>query len=166
VNINLRELASKEAPVELHGRLDLKEAVSGRNDIRLKEPITASLRVRSESGTAIVAGTLTADLELTCAKCLKKVDERVEFPVTEMFTMQPGVAERDEDIHLVQDEIVELTPYLQDAFIVQLPMAAVCSQQCKGLCPVCGNDRNAGSCDCVQDQIDPRLAGLKDFFKS
>ena len=164
MNINLRELATKGAPIELRGRLEMEDSVTGRNDIRVVEPIEANLTARSDSDTAIVTGTLTVELELVCSKCLRKVTEKAEFPVTETFTMQRGIAERDEDIHLVPDEVVDLTPYLREAFVVQLPMAAVCGDACKGLCPACGKDRNLETCDCVHERIDPRLAGLKDFF--
>jgi uncharacterized protein len=164
VNLNLRELALKETSVELKGRLDLQDAVSGRNDIRLKGPVDVSLTAHSDSGTTIVTGTLTADLELVCSKCLRTAEEQVLLPITEMFTLQRGIAELDEDIHLVKEEIIDLTPYLHETFVVHLPLAAVCSEECKGLCPVCGKDRNAEPCGCVQEKIDPRLAGLKDFF--
>lgn len=90
----------------------------------------------------------------------------MSFPFTEMFTMRPDIAEDDEDIHLVADEKVDLKPYLREAFAVQLPIAAICQDECKGLCPVCGSNRNIEACGCVQERIDPRLAGLKDFFKN
>lgn len=166
MNLNLRELTQKETSIELTGRLEMADAVFGRNDLRLKGPVEASLTAHSDAGTAIVTGTLKAELEFVCSKCLRTAEERVDVPVTEMFTLQREAAELDEDIHLVQEEVVDLAPYLQEAFIVQLPMAPVCGSECKGLCPVCGKDRNAEACGCVQEKIDPRLAGLKDFFKS
>lgn len=166
MNLNLRELALKGAAIELRGRLEMNDAVSGRNDIRVKEPIEASLTAHSDSGKAIVTGTLSAHLELVCSRCLRTVEEQAVVPVAEMFTLQSGVAALDEDIHLVKEEIVDVTPYLQEAFVLHLPMAAVCDKDCKGLCPECGKDRNTELCTCVKEKIDPRLAGLKDFFHS
>lgn len=166
MNLNLRELASKGEVVELRGRFMMDEASAFSSDIRRIAPVEARLTVHWDSGTAIVAGTLTANLELVCSRCLRTVEERVEYPVTEMFTLQRSIADSDDDIHLVNEEVIDLTPYLRDAFIVQLPMAAVCDPDCKGLCPECGKDRNTETCDCVQDKIDPRLAALKDFFNS
>jgi uncharacterized protein len=164
VNVNLRELALKGTPVELRGRLDFNETILNRNDIKLTGPIEAELTAHTDISTFIVSGKLTAELELICSKCLRTAGERVEYPVTEMFTLVASVAEQDEDIHLVQEEIVDLTPYLREAFVVQLPMVLVCGTDCKGLCPECGKDRNAEACDCVHEKLDPRLAGLKDFF--
>ena len=165
MNLNLRELASGGTPVALHGAIktDLEYAVNG---IRLTEPIVADVVAYAGSGTAVVKGTLSANIRFDCAKCLKPVKERVEYPVMELFTMQRDKVDADEDIHLVHDEIVTLDPYLQDAFLVQLPMAAVCDPSCKGLCPVCGKDWNVENCRCEQENIDPRLEGLKRYFQS
>jgi len=78
--------------------------------------------------------------------------------------MRREIAELDDDIHLVQEEIVELDPYLREAFAVSLPMAAICREDCKGLCPVCGKDRNTETCGCESEAVDPRLAPLQDLL--
>lgn len=161
--LNLRDL--EENPVTLHGTLNMDDAVTGRNDLRLKGPVDVRLEARMDSGTAIVYGTLTADMEIICSRCLHKADRQLEIPVTEMFTTRPGNAELDEDIHLVTEDKIELQPYLREALVVQLPIAAICKDDCEGLCPTCGANRNEETCECVQERIDPRLAGLKDFFK-
>ena len=163
--VNLRELAQSDSPLELHGQVSAEDTVAGRNDFKLAGPIEASLTARSAEGTAVVYGVTSAELELVCSRCLRETKERFEFSVTEMFTLQAEIAERDDDIHFVRDEIVDLAPYVREAFAVQLPMAAVCSEDCKGLCPECGADRNTEACSCSQERVDPRLAGLKDFFK-
>lgn len=163
--INLRELAQSGATFAIRGSLDAEDAASGRNDLSVESLIDASLTARYDAGTAVVAGELSADLELVCSRCLRVVKDKASVPVAERFTLRQDIAERDDDIHLVKEEVVELDPYLREAFAVSLPLAAVCSETCKGLCPVCGKDRNADPCGCVQERIDPRLAGLKDFFQ-
>jgi uncharacterized protein len=166
MHLRLRELALEENPVSVRGQLDLQDTVSGRNDLRLKGTVEVDAVARSASETAVVSGTLTANLAITCSRCLQQTERTMSFPFTEMFTMRPDIAEDDEDIHLVADEKVDLKPYLREAFAVQLPIAAICQDECKGLCPVCGSNRNIEACGCVQERIDPRLAGLKDFFKN
>lgn len=164
--INLRELALSGLPVDIRGRLNAEDAAIGRNDMALAGPVEANLTAHYDAGMAVVSGTLTAELELICSRCLRKVTQKAEYSVTEMFTLERSISERDEDIHLVREERVDLTPYLREAFAVQLPMAAVCGDACRGLCPVCGKDRNTESCGCVQERLDPRFAGLKDLFPS
>lgn len=163
--INLRELATKEAPADFQASLDLSELVSDRSDIRLERPVQAQVTAQADSGLVTVDGRLVADLHFVCSKCLKQYEEQVTYPVHELFTQQAEVAERDEEIHLNYEERVDLTPYLSDTFVVHLPYAPACDAACKGLCPVCGADRNTSECTCAQEKVDPRLAGLKDFFK-
>lgn len=163
VIVNLRELAGRDGPLELHGTFVMPDLES--DGIRFEQPVVADLSAEWDAGAAKVTGTLTATMNLVCSKCLKKFTERHTFPVDEMFTQQRSIADEDEDIHLVDDERVDVTPHLQESLLVQLPYAPTCSADCKGLCPVCGTDRNTHSCDCEHVSLDPRLAGLKDFFK-
>jgi uncharacterized protein len=54
---------------------------------------------------------------------------------------------------------------VREEIILSIPMKAVCSETCKGLCPECGQNLNEGQCDCVVERIDPRLAPLLDLLK-
>ncbi|MOA30578.1 hypothetical protein D3C78_1516790 [compost metagenome] len=73
--------------------------------------------------------------------------------------------DEDEDLQIVTEDRVDLRPYVEESFLLSLPYSAVCSDSCKGLCPNCGTDLNVEQCSCDTEVIDPRLAGLKDFFK-
>ena len=56
---------------------------------------------------------------------------------------------------------LDLTPVLRQDFLLSVPMHALCRPDCKGLCPQCGTNLNAGACDCAPGWEDPRLAPLK-----
>jgi uncharacterized protein len=53
----------------------------------------------------------------------------------------------------------------REDFLLSIPISAVCRPDCRGLCPKCGKNWNEGPCDCEDDEIDPRWAGLADLFK-
>lgn len=55
----------------------------------------------------------------------------------------------------------QLTELLEEEF----PFRILCREDCAGLCPRCGKDLNEGSCQCESDEIDPRLAPLKDILE-
>ena len=59
--------------------------------------------------------------------------------------------------------MVNLEPVLRETLILSLPMAALCQPECKGLCPVCGGNRNERDCGCDVKVVDPRLAALQDL---
>ena len=66
---------------------------------------------------------------------------------------------------LAEGQKVDLTSLMQETIVTELPLRLLCKEDCKGLCPKCGTDLNLGSCSCEHKEIDPRLAGLADFFK-
>ena len=57
-------------------------------------------------------------------------------------------------------ERIDLEPVFREQFVLAVPYAPLCTEDCKGLCPQCGIDRNTASCSC-EPPIDPRLAPLK-----
>lgn len=167
--IQFRKLTTSDQPLQFHQTVDVSQALRGRKDIIAAEPLTADLKATpSVDGSVDVRGRLQGRLEMKCSRCLKPVIEHVDIPFHEVF--QPvddpdGVQDEDDDITYVQGESVDLTHYVEEALLLYLPLAPVCSEDCLGLCPNCGRDLNEGSCDCDTEAIDPRLAGLKDFFK-
>ncbi|HEY0841096.1 MAG TPA: DUF177 domain-containing protein, partial [Vulgatibacter sp.] len=58
---------------------------------------------------------------------------------------------------------LNLGPVVREQILLALPMAAVCSETCKGLCQVCGKNLNEGECGCDRHVPDPRWAGLKNI---
>jgi uncharacterized protein len=56
---------------------------------------------------------------------------------------------------------IELEEILREQILLLLPMQRVCSADCKGICPVCGRDRNESSCDCRVEAADDRWSALR-----
>ena len=56
------------------------------------------------------------------------------------------------------------TPVLDQLFL-EFPMKHLCREDCAGLCPICGKNRNEGTCDCEKKQIDPRFASLRKLLE-
>jgi uncharacterized protein len=73
-----------------------------------------------------------------------------------------GAEVRDEDLDTFafDGEKIDLEPVFREQFVLAVPFAPLCREDCKGLCPQCGIDRNSGTCSC-EKPIDPRLAALK-----
>ncbi|MFW5872616.1 MAG: YceD family protein, partial [bacterium] len=59
---------------------------------------------------------------------------------------------------------VDIRQILKSNIFLDLPIKPLCSEDCKGLCPQCGQNLNKGDCNCERDIIDPRLAKLEKFF--
>lgn len=120
-----------------------------------------------------LVGKLDGRVEASCARCL----EPVEIPVTRSFDLlyrpiEPGKGSDEVAINQAETEIgfytgegMELEESLREQILLALPIKALCRQDCKGLCPSCGVNRNQHSCECDSASGDSRweaLNGLKD----
>jgi uncharacterized protein len=165
MQIRFRELSLKGQD-QITEELSLTDPFEGRQDVLGYGPVHVDLQAVYEDGVAKVNGTLTLDLELSCSRCLSHTNQTIELPFEEVFMQKPEEEDPDldEDIHLVVGDKVDLEPYVVENVVVGLPYIPLCDEACKGLCPVCGENRNQRDCGCKQEKIDPRLAGLADFF--
>jgi uncharacterized protein len=81
------------------------------------------------------------------------------MPPSRRPTLDPG--SDDLDLFPYSGEEVDLAPLLREQIILAVPYAPLCSDACRGLCVVCGIDRNTGTCTCDPTPIDPRWLALK-----
>ncbi len=98
-----------------------------------------------------VKGRVETSLRSECAKCTKPFIEPFSFEFEERFEK---TANEDEDIYEYRGDELDLTTMIRDNIFLNLPLSSVCSEDCKGLCPVCGCDRNTAQCDCVIEETE------------
>ncbi|WP_135547067.1 YceD family protein [Paenibacillus cymbidii] len=167
MQLNIKELTAKERQMAISMRVDLSNMLAGHQDVTGSGPLDVKLEARGVSGIARIDGELKLPLQLLCSRCLTPLEEELVIPFHERFTQQAELVreEDEENTHIVADAKVELTPYLEEAVWLALPYAPVCREDCLGLCPDCGTNRNERPCACHEQKRDPRLAGLADFFK-
>lgn len=152
----------------------LREPAGTRTDIELDlgfQRLSDELSVNTIKGRltlmrtdkeVLVRGTLFVDIDLECGRCLSPTPTTLRLEVEERFRpASVGVPQDDQVFPIDAENQIDLRPVLQDLTILSVPMHIVCRPDCAGLCPVCGQDLNEGSCDCETDDIDPRLVALK-----
>ena len=140
---------------------------------RVVEPVELAFDLHKDKDRFRVEGTVRTVLELPCSRCLESyrlpVDAALDLrylPVSERSSGDDTeVAEEDVDISFYQDDQIDLSDLLREQFYLALPMKPLCREECRGLCPQCGVNRNTGTCDCGPSWEDPRLAALKGLIK-
>lgn len=165
MQIHLKDMALKGLSVHLTEDMDAGPVFQGRKDILHAGPVHVDLHAKHEAGIVEVNGTLDVELELSCSRCLSNFEQTIELPFQEVFTQTPVGDDDESEIHVLTEDKVDLRPYIEENLVMGLPYIPLCGEACKGLCPVCGGNRNVRDCGCKQEKIDPRLAGLADFFK-
>lgn len=113
--------------------------------------------------TVLCDGTLTGEIRLPCQRCLRPaqvdVNQRVHtvfVPPSSSLAASDGEASRQEDDEDVDDvdyahhdgETIDLLPIVREYIILAVPITVYCNEDCRGLCPLCGADRNQGECSC------------------
>jgi uncharacterized protein len=109
-------------------------------------------------------GTISTTLNLVCSRCLENFDKFIQVEIHEKFSkFNHG---KDDDIIIINNDKVDFSSVIETNIILSLPIKKLCSEECKGLCSVCGTNLNHSKCNCEEDDVDPRLAKLRDFFSN
>ena len=119
--------------------------------------VVVDVRLESVNEGVVATGTVTAPWEGLCRRCLEPVSGTLEAEVLEVFEAEPTEGETQ----LLDGDRIDLEPVAREAILLGLPMAPLCTEDCRGLCPTCGADLRDGDCDCAPPPADPRWAGLE-----
>ncbi|GGN90671.1 YceD family protein [Saccharibacillus kuerlensis] len=169
MRLHMRRTIQNGEPVRLDGSVPIERSIEGRTDVISAAPFHADLTAYpTMDGLVEVRGTLSGHLDMVCSRCLEPAHIKLDIPFDERFKeREEGEAdlEDDEDMILASVDEVLLTPYLEEYVTLGVPNSPLCKKDCKGLCQTCGTNLNETACGCDNTVIDPRLAGLKDFFK-
>jgi uncharacterized protein len=148
------------------GELDLGSEI--RQTTNLKATGSAQL-LRNTLGEIRLRGQLQVELEGNCDRCLEPAKIELDMPF-DLFYRPDAQAESHGEVHLAEGEIdvsfyegdgVELELALREFVLLNTPMQLFCQEDCQGLCPECGVNRNEVKCDCHMEVLDERLAVLK-----
>jgi uncharacterized protein len=111
--------------------------------------------LESVSGGILVTAAVSAPWEGECRRCLDAARGQLAAEVVELVTDEP-----DPDTgYALQGDVLDVRAMAHDACILELPPAPLCKEGCRGLCPVCGVNRNIEQCSCAPP-LDPRWAAL------
>ena len=139
-------------------------SISGRPELRFRA-VRDGVRVR-------LAGRLSAQVEVLCARCLAPIRMAVDEPF-DLLYLPPLTSARENDekelasedlvIAFYQKDVIDLDDLVREQIELNLPMTGLCSDECRGLCPNCRSNLNTGECACEKESTDSRWAVLKDI---
>ncbi len=122
------------------------------------EPVVLEVTLASYPGGITADGTVSSSWRGECRRCGGPVEGGVVARVKERFAPTGGT-DRDEEAYPLTGDELDLEPLARDAVLLELPLAPLCREDCAGLCPTCGANRNTETCDC-SPATDPRWAAL------
>jgi uncharacterized protein len=138
---------------------------------RIVEPVRLAFDLFKDKDQFRLLGSVKTALELVCSRCL----DPLPWPVDAAFDLRyhpRSAAAGNDEVEIQEDDLtaafyendtIDLEQLIHEQLILSVPMKPLCSGACRGLCPVCGTNRNRGSCECRQEWDDPRLAALRNL---
>lgn len=163
LSFDVRTLDSKAVQVE--GDLRADDPVWGENDTRPVDSVHVEGRLSAAGDDRIYfRGRIAGTVNLECRRCLVDVSVPVEEELHLLFVPSgDATAEDDPDVFKYDPGLgeLDLTPAVRESWLLEVPAFAECREDCKGLCPSCGADLNAGACECAPAATDARWEGLR-----
>lgn len=105
-----------------------------------------------------------------CDRCLEEFEKEVVASYHLMYVTEERVVEglNEDEVHVITPETntIDLGEDVRQFIVLALPQKVLCKEDCAGLCPICGINRNKSSCDCRDEETDPRWEGLKKFLEN
>jgi uncharacterized protein len=152
--------------------LELNEELAAET-LAVRAPVHSVLNVYRTGSEVLVSGVMDTVVELQCGRCLKNFDmdiksrlEVVYHPAKEIGKEEHRELKGDElESGFYSDDTLDTVDVLREQLLLSVPMRPLCSEDCKGLCPVCGADLSEVQCNCEIREEDPRLSVLKNLLK-
>ncbi len=147
----LEEVGSVE---KVDSEIGFKDLSFRNREIKIPELLLLKLDIYKTDDSFVFSGNLKGKLVLECSRCLKP------FPYSFDIEINKEIEEKDiEDL-----KHFDLNQMLNEDIFMTVPIKPLCSEDCEGICPECGQNLNEEECGCETESIDPRLAKLNDFY--
>ncbi|MDD3715805.1 MAG: DUF177 domain-containing protein [Candidatus Marinimicrobia bacterium] len=133
----------------------------------LHQDVQLHAEVYRSGSNFYVSATVKTVLELECDRCL----DPYRMPVEETFRVifaRNIEDEKEDDVAVLEPGAVELDlrPFVRDILMLIIPFKKLCSENCRGLCVLCGANLNRETCSCDRNRIDPRWDKLNELKKT
>jgi uncharacterized protein len=153
--------AVEHGPVEIAGSLAPDDPRLAGLDVAFARPVQVTGQLAGAGpGRYYWRGEVTTTVRGACRRCLAPVDVPVAVPVDVMFTEDAAADDPAAWVIEPHATVLDLSPVVREELILSAPTYVLCRDDCRGLCPGCGEDLNVGSCTC-RPSPDPRRGPLE-----
>lgn len=174
VYINLKEELKNENFIEKDYSLPVKSLDLPEEYSSNKENVNVHLYIIKEKDGYILSMDMKGDIKIECSRCLEPFNMDIKNISNVMITTKRPTSQNQE---LTQEDLMveyiddyekfNLTDFVREEILIQTPMKPLCDDNCKGICPICGGNKNEKQCNCereVEREISP-FAKLKELLE-
>jgi len=139
--------------------------------VSLIAPVGVNGTVRLSGNEVFVNGHIDTQAQVECDRCLQPVEQPIKADFTLEYIRDSDyessevveLNEAEMSVSVFDGKALDVDEIVKEQVLLAVPTRMLCREDCKGICPECGTDRNTGDCNCVTNDIDPRWAALKDL---
>ena len=160
-------------------KINIANIDDGLNQLELKEPsrdltlldhghLTGDIQVKLVIDKRLedlnLKAKVASSAELVCDRCLRIFEKELKSNFKIYYSSKYSDSEEQNTRHLsLSNPIINLLDDVRSSLVLSLPIKLLCEENCKGLCPTCGVNRNQEKCDCRTEQAENRWEALKDL---
>lgn len=167
MKIEIRQI--KPDGSEFHFSESTEELEISVEGVKFPSPIEVDVTATLTGDEIIFQGEAYTEVEIECSRCLEifdlLVETRLQF-VVQMLDTPQELSSDNEDFEVIPKNqmMLDISQRVREGILLALPLKPLCSEDCKGLCPMCGINLNESECDCLPDKTDERWDALKKLF--
>jgi len=159
MKINLNDvLGSVGASVSEEQGFDIEEIKIQSRKIKFPHHPFVRVIVTNTEEDILVQGSVTGEAQLSCTRCLRPINWPISREFTETYSK--------DELNLAENKILDISEEIYQHLVLSIPMQTICSNNCMGICPGCGQDLNKVECQCDEEVIDPRWEKLRQYLKN
>ena len=114
------------------------------DDLELRN-VEGSVHVGRTQQGLVIQGNFEGDTTIECVRCLKDFSHHLTWEITELYAFHNKPVD-EMGLILPEGAQIDLAPILREYALLEIPISPVCKPECKGLCPVCGENLNKTDC--------------------
>ena len=142
---------------------------NGKFAILSKEDVSVDVNYLQKRQLEIV-GKTSLLLEIPCDRCLEPVAKKINLDFVKKVDLNQSeddmFSDEFDESNYIDGYTLDVDKLVYNEVLIGWPTKILCSEDCKGICNVCGQNLNLGSCDCEDTSLDPRMSVIRDLFKN
>ena len=132
------------------------------DDLQLKD-FNGLVEISRTPQGLLVRGKFSAKITLECGRCLREFNNILAWSLTELYAFDERSVS-DSGLIIPEDAQIDLESLIREYALLEVPINPLHDPNCKGLCPVCGQDLNIADCGHRPEANDSPFAALKDLL--
>lgn len=169
--LNLSDVLSEQhKTIEKTVEIEMEEFFYQGKKYPIIEKESLSIKVEHiKKRQLLITGKTSVILQLECDRCLEPVEEKIELDFTKDVDLDVSDGDQADELdesNYIDGYALDIEQLLCNELLIGWPTKILCSNDCKGICNVCGQNLNHGACSCEDTSLDPRMSVIRDVFKN